>query len=117
MTTVISNITSLKDAIESRNAEGVSAWYADNAVLTILDRDNPPAAPASYRGLKAIGAYYRDVCGRNIEHEVRDAMSTSDGLAYNQHCRYPDGTAVVCITVATVRAGKIRTQTANQVWD
>ena len=71
MTTVTSPITSLKDAIESRDAEGVTAWYADNAVLTILDRDNPPAAPASYRGLEEIGAYYRDICGRNMEHSSK----------------------------------------------
>ena len=64
MTTVTSNITSLKDAIESRDAERVSASYADNAVLTILDRDNPPAAPTTYSGLEEIGAFYRDICGR-----------------------------------------------------
>lgn len=50
MTTATSTTTSLKDAIEARDADGVTAWYADNAVLTILDRDNPPAAPATYRG-------------------------------------------------------------------
>ena len=65
MTTVTSPITNLKDAIESRDAEGV--WYADDAVLTILDRDNPPAAPATHRGLQQIGTYYRDICGRNME--------------------------------------------------
>ena len=104
MTTVTSPITSLKDAIESRDAEGVTAWYADNAVLTILDRDNPPAAPASYRGLEAIGAYYRDICGRNMEHSVEDLVSTNDGLGYTQRCRYPDGTRVVCVTVARLVA-------------
>jgi hypothetical protein len=52
MTTVTSPITNLKDAIESRDAEGVTAWYADDAVLTILDRDNPPAAPGTYNGCR-----------------------------------------------------------------
>jgi hypothetical protein len=119
MTTIqnTSGIGSLSAAIEARDADGVLAWYADDAILTLLDRDHPPAAPLVFAGIDAIGAYYRDVCGRNIEHEVRDAVSTPDGLAYTQHCRYPDGTAVVCVTVATVRGGKIRTQTASQVWD
>ena len=112
-----SGIGTLSRAIEARDADGVLAWYADDAILTILDRDHPPAAPLVFTGVGEIGAYYRDVCGRNIEHEVRDAVSTPDALAYTQHCRYPDGTAVVCVTVATVRAGKIRTQTASQVWD
>ena len=117
MTTVTSNITSLKDAIESRDAEAVSNWYSDNAVLTILDRDNPPAAPAIHRGLEEIGAYYRDICRRNLEHAVEDLVSTEDGLGYTQHCRYPDGTRVVCVTVARLHDGKITRQTVVQVWD
>ena len=111
------DIGALSRAIESRDAEGVLARYADDAILTVLDRDHPPAAPLVFSGADQIGTYYRDVCGRNIKHEVRDAVATSDGLAYTQHCRYPDGLDVVCVTVATTRDGKIRTQTAIQVWD
>ena len=107
----------LSEAIEARDAEGVLAWYAPGAVLTVLDRDHPPAAPLVLSGLDQIGAYYRDVCGRNIEHRVRDAVRTSDGLAYTQHCRYPDGLGVICATVAVLDDGKIKTQTAIQVWD
>jgi hypothetical protein len=107
----------LSEAIEARDAEGVLAWYDRGAVRTILDRDHPPAAPLVLSGLDQIGAYYRDVCGRNIEHRVRDAVRTADGLAYTQHCRYPDGLGVVCVTVAVLDAGKIKTQTAIQVWD
>jgi ketosteroid isomerase-like protein len=117
MTTITSTITSLKDAIESRDADGITAWYADNAVLTILDRDNLPAAPATYRGLEEISAYYRDICGRNMEHSVEDLISTADGLGYTQRCRYPDGTRVVCVTVARLVDGKITRQTVVQVWD
>jgi hypothetical protein len=78
---------------------------------------NPPAAPTTYRGLEEIGAYYRDICGRNIEHSVEDLVSTDDGLGYTQRCRYPDGTRVVCVTVARLVDGKITRQTAVQVWD
>ena len=109
--------SSLIRAIESRDADGVLAWYEADATLTVLDRDHPPAAPLVLSGIDQIGAYYRDVCGRNIQHEVRDAVSTAQGLAYTQHCRYPDGLGVVCATIATVRGGKIQTQTAIQVWD
>jgi hypothetical protein len=111
------DIATLSHAIESRDAAGVVAWYQPDAVLTLFDRDHPPAAPLVFRGIEQIGAYYRDVCGRNIEHTVRDAVVTPDGLAYTQHCRYPDGLGVVCVTVATLRDGKIGTQSAIQVWD
>jgi hypothetical protein len=107
----------LRTAIEARDADGVLAWYDEDATLTMLDRDHPPSSPAVYRGLRAIGAYYEDICGRNIDHQVRDAVATEDGLAFTQHCRYPDGTAVLCATVARTRQGKIHRQTAVQVWD
>jgi hypothetical protein len=108
---------SLIRAIESRDADGVLAWYRADATLIVLDRDHPPAAPLVLSGIEQIGAYYRDVCGRDIHHEVRGALSTAQGLAYTQHCRYPDGAAVVCATIATTRGGKIHSQTAIQVWD
>jgi hypothetical protein len=110
-------IHSLSHSIESRDADGILSWYDPNAVLTVLDRDHPPAAPLVFTGADEIGAYYRDVCGRNIQHDVRDAVATGDGLAYTQHCRYPDGARVICVTVATLRDEKIHTQTAVQVWD
>lgn len=116
-TTGTTGISRLSTAIESRDAEAILGWYAPDAVLTVLDRDHPPTAPAVYRGLDEIGAYYRDVCGRNMEHEVHDAVATESGLGYAQHCRYPDGTRVVCTTVATLRDGRIDRQTAVQVWD
>jgi hypothetical protein len=111
------DITPLVKAIENRDAEGVVAWYAEDAVLTVLDRDHPPAEPLVLAGVEQIAGYYRDVCGRNIEHQIRDAVATPSGLAYAQHCRYPEGSGVVCTTVATLRDGKIQSQTAVQVWD
>jgi hypothetical protein len=111
------DISTLTAAIEHRDADALLGWYAEDATLTVLDRDHPPAAPLVFSGSEQIGSYFRDVCGRNIQHEVRDAVATADGLAYTQHCRYPDGPGVVCSTVATIRGGRIHTQTAVQVWD
>jgi hypothetical protein len=116
-TTAVPDIAGLSRAIETRDAEGILSWYAPDATLTILDRDHPPAGPQVLTGTEEIGRYYRDVCGRNMQHEVRDAVVTPAGLAFTQHCRYPEGSAVICVTVATVRNGKIDSQTAVQVWD
>lgn len=116
-TTTHTDITTLSAAIEARDTDGILAWYADDATLTILDRDHPPAEPTVYSGVAEIAVYFRDVCGRNMAHEVRDALATDTGLAYTQHCRYPEGGAVVCATTATLHNGKITTQTAVQVWD
>jgi len=107
----------LAQAIESRDADAVAAQYAERATLTLLDRDHPPSNPQVISGREDIRTYYRDVCGRNMEHEVRDAVGTPSGLAFAQHCRYPDGTRVVCATVATLEDGLIVRQTAVQTWD
>ena len=104
-------------AIETRDADALLAWYAPGATMTVLDREHPPASPTVLDGIDAVGTYLRDVCGRNIEHEVSDLVATAAGLAFVQRCRYPDGTGVVCTTVAALRDGRIERQTVVQVWD
>jgi ketosteroid isomerase-like protein len=111
------NTDRLRAAIESRDADGVLAWYAPDAELTVVDGDHGPSRPQTYRGTDALGEYYRDLCGRNIDHEVRDIVSTPTGLGFAQHCRYPDGTRVLCVTVAEISDGRITRQTAVQAWD
>jgi ketosteroid isomerase-like protein len=111
------DIHALSAAIETRNADGVLAWYAPDAELTIVDRDHSPSQPQTYRGIDAIGEFYRDVCGRNVDHEVHDVVATATGLAYVERCRYPDNTLVLCVTVAELADGKITRQTAAQSWD
>lgn len=116
-TTSVPATAGLRTAIEARDTDGILAWYADDATLTILDRDHPPASPTVYSGLAAIRGYFADVCGRDMRHEVRDIVATQDGLAFTQHRAYPDGTSVVCVTVARTSGGRIQRQTAVQVWD
>lgn len=110
-------LDTLADAIEAKDASAVAAHYAPGATLSLLDRDHPPAHPAVYAGSAEIEAYYRDICGRNMDHRVQDRVATPDRIAFTQHCRYPGGERVLCITVATVRDGLITDQTAVQVWD
>jgi len=112
-----SPVTTLAAAIESRDPRAILRHYAEDATVVVLDRDHPPTTPQKITGRAAIGDYYREVCARNIEHQVREAVSTSTGLAYTQHCRYPEGARVVCATVATLRDGLIVQQTAVQAWD
>jgi|SRR4051794_26426706 hypothetical protein len=117
VTTPNAVLSTLSAAIEARDADAIAACYAADATLTVLDKDHPPAAPTVYAGIDAITAYYRDVCGRNIQHSVTDTVGTPGGLAFTQRCRYPEGSGVVCVTVATLDEGRIRRQTAVQVWD
>lgn len=110
-------LDSLATALEAKDAAAVAAHYAPGATITLLDRDHPPAAPAVYAGTAEIEAYFADICGRNLAHRVAERVAAPDRIAFTQDCRYPSGAQVLCVTVATVRDGRILDQTAVQVWD
>jgi ketosteroid isomerase-like protein len=110
-------LDSLAAAIEAKDVDAVAAHFAPEATFTVLDRDHPPASPAVYAGSAEITAYFRDICGRNMDHSVRDRVASPDRIAFTQYCRYPGGEQVLCLAVATVRDGLITDQTAVQVWD
>jgi ketosteroid isomerase-like protein len=104
-------------ALEGRDADTLAAAYAEDAVITILDRDHPPAAPLTLSGREEIHRWYSDVCGRNIEHHVSALVTDAGGFAYVEECRYPEGSDVVCVAVATLTGGLITRQTGAQTWD
>jgi hypothetical protein len=110
-------LDTLTRAIEARDADAIAALYTEGATVTLLDRDNPPSSPRVMSGREAVRAYFRDVCGRNIEHEVRDGVIDEHGVAFTQHCRYPDGGRVVCSAVGVLEDGLIVRQTIVQTWD
>jgi ketosteroid isomerase-like protein len=116
-TTTAALLDSLATAIEAKDATAVAAHYAPGATLSLLDRDHPPADPTTFAGTDEIEEYFRDICGRNLDHRVADRVASPDRIAFTQHCRYPSGQRVLCIAVATVRDGLIVDQTGVQVWD
>ena len=70
-----------------------------------------------FSGAAAITELLTEVCSRDMTHEVRDLVVTPDALAFTEHCTYPDGTKVLCATVATPARRQITRQTALQAWD
>ena len=38
-------VAALKRAVEGRDAEALAAMYGDNAVMLVIDHDNPPGNP------------------------------------------------------------------------
>jgi len=104
-------------ALVERDADALAALFADDAVLTMHDKDHPPAAPLVLHGRDAIHAWYREVCGRNVDHTVPTIIDSAHGFAFEEQCRYPSGEGVVCLAVATVESGLITRLTASQTWD
>jgi len=110
-------LMSLRQAIEGRDGSTLAGFYADDAVLRIIDQANPPGKPLEIKGHDAIAAYFDDVCGRLMTHKVEFGVADGDRLAFTQACTYPDGKRVLCSASAELRGGKIARQIAVQAWD
>ena len=110
-------VAGLKRAIEGRKASALAGLYADDAVVQVIDRDNPPSQPRRLQGKGDIAAYFDDVCGRDMTHKVEAGVTVGNRLAFTQSCAYPDGTKVFCSAMADLKGGKIVRQVVVQAWD
>ena len=111
------NLKSLRHAIETRDGAALGRFYADDAVLLIIDQINPPSQPREIKGHAAVAAYFDDVCGRAMTHAVENGIESGDRMAFNQVCRYPDGKGVFCSATIELAGGKIARQVMVQAWD
>jgi hypothetical protein len=107
----------IKRAIEGRDGRMLASFYADDAVVRIIDRNNPPSKPQEISGRAAIDKYWADICGRAMTHKVEAIVSDGDRLSFTQACAYPNGSKVFCLSMLELRDGRIARQTAVQAWD
>ncbi len=107
----------IKMAIEGRNGKMLAGFYADDAVVRVIDRNNPPSKPREIRGRAAITTFWDDICGRAMTHRVDTTIAEGDSLAFTQACTYPDGMKVFCAALVELKAGRISRQTIVQAWD
>ena len=110
-------VAALKRAVEARKADSLAAMYSDDAVMHVIDRDNPPSKPRKLEGKQQISAYHTDVCGRDMTHKIESGVATGNRLAFTQSCAYPDGAKVFCSAMIELKGGKIARQTVVQAWD
>lgn len=108
---------SIKQAIEGRDGRMLASFYADDAVLRVIDRNNPPSKPREIMGRAAIDGFWDDICSRAMTHEVEATIAEGSRLAFSQACTYPDGAKVLCLSVLELEDGMISRQTAVQAWD
>jgi hypothetical protein len=111
------DLNAFKRAIEERDASAQLAAYADDAEVTLLDRNSQPRAPRVLRGRAEIQAWIEDVCGRDMTHRLQLTVQDDRGVAYTEACSYPDGTGVVCAAVLEIENGLVTRQVGVQVWD
>lgn len=107
----------IKKAIESRDGRLLSSFYNDDALVRVIDRNNPPSKPREIRGRAAISTFWDDICSRAMTHKVDTTIAEGDSLAFTQACAYPDGTKVFCAAMLELKNGRIARQTVVQAWD
>lgn len=107
----------LKQAIEGRDGQRLASFYADDAEVRVIDRNNPPSRPRIVRGRAGIATYWSDICSRAMTHAVDFAVTEGDRLAFTQACAYPDGTRVFCVATLELAQGRIARQSLVQAWD
>lgn len=119
MTTTLSPVSgaAIKRAIEARDAETFIGFYADDATIRVIDRNNPPSRPREVKGRAAVRAFWDDMCSRNIAHRVDVTIAEGDRLAFTQECTYPDGAKVFGIAVLELAGGRIARHTVVHAWD
>lgn len=111
------DLDALRRAMETRDAAAQTAMFADDADISMVDKDNPPSAPRQIQGREAIAALFDDICNRDMTHEVQRALVSGDTAAFSEACRYADGTRVLSNAVLDLRDGRIAHAEFVQAWD
>ncbi len=107
----------IKKAIESRDGRMLASFYAEDAIVRVIDKNNPPSKPREVRGKSAISTFWDDICSRAMTHHVDMDVAEGDRIAFSQACSYPDGAKVLCLAICALKGGKIAQQTVVQAWD
>jgi hypothetical protein len=107
----------LREAIRTRDSDTLAALYDPEATVEIVDAERPPSEPLRLQGAAAVGEHLHGIYSRDMRHEVDIVSLTGDALGYLVRCAYPDGTRVLCSSMATLREGRIAREVVVQAWD
>ncbi len=117
MTKKIPTIVGLRKAVETRDSAALTSYCDNEAELTIIDSINTPSKPRTISGKRDIGAFFDDVCSRDMTHTMDSGIIDTKMLAYVERCQYADGTRVVASNTAELGPNGIVRQTIVQAWD
>lgn len=107
----------LRRGHHEHDAEALASLYADDAEIVIVDTTTPPSNPRRLIGKASIREYLDDVCSRDMTHEVDDAFTDGEHLAFRVACEYSSGERVLTSETCDLRDGQIVRETLVQAWD
>lgn len=110
-------LAAIRAGLHKRDAAMLASVYADDVEYTIINRNNPPSKRLVLRGRKAVQEMFADLCAREMTHEVVNAVTGTNAIAYCIRCRYPDGCNVIGLYNATLKDGRIVSEISVDCWD
>lgn len=107
----------LRKALETRDADLLLALYDENARVRTVNKNTPPSRPFETSNWSELETYFREICGRDLTHEVGNEVIGKDRVSYTETCAYPDGTKVFTANYLELDNGEITKHTLIETWD
>lgn len=117
MSTTASLVDTIRQGHEQRNADMLLSLYIDNATMQVIDRNHPPSKPLEIQGKQAIGDFLRDICSRDMTHQVINEVVDKNRLSFDVACQYASGERVLAASTCDLQNGKIVREMTVQAWD
>ncbi|MGH8945118.1 MAG: nuclear transport factor 2 family protein [Acidimicrobiia bacterium] len=107
----------LRSSLENRDVEQLLGLYDRSATATVFNKHTPPSSPFQTSGWSEFETYIRDVCDRDLVHQVGNEVVGPKRVSYSETCTYPNGTKVVAANFLELNDGLITKQTVVETWD
>ncbi len=107
----------LRRGYEQKNPELLASLYADDSHIHVVDATHPPSKPQVFRGKTQISEFLADLCSQEMKRRFGNETVSTDRVAFNIACRYPDGKRMLAATTCDMRDGKIFREVTVQAWD
>mgnify|MGYP001942210009 CR=1 FL=1 len=111
------DLDTFKRALEEGDSEVLTRLFTEDAEMEMIDRRTPPSMPTVVHGREAIEDLLRQVYEIDMTHEILQCVVQGDHAAYTERCVYPDGNAVMSMTMLDLAEGRIAHQSTVQAWD
>ena len=97
----------LRHAIERCDPDLILGFYAEEAILSIVNAQAQRIIPFELCGKAEIAKHLRAAFGQETSHRVVGEVVGENRVTFREVCEYPDGGRVVVETTLEVRDGKI----------
>ena len=106
-----------KRAVERKDVEAWSSFYADDADWIEFKPSAPPRAPRVMRGRAEIEAFLHAVAADPVRLELSHELVGEERAAFRVTCTLPDGRRIVEHAIAELRGGLIAQVSEVEAWD